>query len=139
LAALPTAEDDRIAALVAAVADRVADPGHGLAGIHLEGPFLSPEHAGAHRRELLRAPSSGVPCHYADPSVRLVTIAPELDGSLALIRSLRQRGVAVALGHSGTDAETARRGLEAGATLVTHVFNAMGPLAHRAPGIAGVA
>jgi N-acetylglucosamine-6-phosphate deacetylase len=139
LAALPTADDDRIEALVTAAADRVAEPGHGLAGVHLEGPFLSPEHAGVHRRELLRAPSSGVPRHYADPSVRLVTIAPELDGSLALIRSLRQRGVAVALGHSGADAETARRGLEAGATLVTHVFNAMGPLAHRAPGIAGVA
>jgi N-acetylglucosamine-6-phosphate deacetylase len=139
LAALPTAEDDRIEALVAAVADRVAEPGHGLAGLHLEGPFLSPEHAGSHRRELLRAPSSGVPGHYADPSVRLVTIAPELDGALTLIRTLRRRGVAVALGHSGADAETARRGLDAGATLVTHLFNAMGPLAHRAPGIAGVA
>jgi N-acetylglucosamine-6-phosphate deacetylase len=139
LAALPTAEDDRIEAVLADVADRVAEPGHGLAGVHLEGPFLSPEHAGVHRRALLRAPSSGVPSHYADPSVRLVTLAPELDGAPALIRTLRRRGVAVALGHSGADAETARRGLDAGARLVTHVFNAMGPLGHRAPGIAGVA
>ena len=138
LAALPTTEDERAAAAVTAVAERAADPAHGLAGAHLEGPFLSPDHAGAHRRELLRTPASGVPRHYLDPVVRLVTIAPELDGALELIRSLRRRGITVALGHTGADAGTALRALDAGATLVTHLFNAMAPLAHRAPGLVGV-
>lgn len=139
LAALPTADDDRVAAVVEAARDRVRDPAHGLCGVHLEGPFLAPDHAGAHRRELLRAPSSGVPAHYFAEAVRLVTLAPELDGALELIVRLRRAGIAVALGHSGADAETARRALDAGATLVTHLFNAMAPLHHRAPGLAGVA
>jgi N-acetylglucosamine-6-phosphate deacetylase len=68
-----------------------------------------------------------------------VPLAPELPGALALIAELRARGVAVALGHSGADAAIALRALDAGARLVTHLFNAMGPLTHRAPGLAGVA
>jgi N-acetylglucosamine-6-phosphate deacetylase len=139
LAALPTAEDEHVAAVVEAARERVLDPAHGLSGLHLEGPFLAPEHAGAHRRQLLRPPSSGVPDHYLDPVVRLVTLAPELDGALALIARLRRAGIAVSLGHSGADADTAARALDAGATLVTHLFNAMAPLHHRAPGLVGVA
>lgn len=139
LAALPTAEDERIAAVLADAAERMADPAHGLLGVHLEGPFLAPDHAGVHRRELLRTPASGVPDHYFHPAVRLVTLAPELDGALELIGRLRRAGIAVALGHSGADAQTAHRALAAGATLVTHVFNGMAPLHHRAPGLVGVA
>jgi N-acetylglucosamine-6-phosphate deacetylase len=139
LAALPTAEDARVAAAVAAIAERAPDPDHGLAGAHLEGPFLSPAHPGVHRPELLRCPHHGIPAYYGDPWVRLVTLAPELPGALGLIGDLRARGVAVALGHSGADARVAGRALDAGARLVTHLFNAMAPLSHRAPGLAGVA
>jgi N-acetylglucosamine-6-phosphate deacetylase len=124
---------------MAAISERVGDPSSPLTGVHLEGPFLSPEHAGMHRPASLRNPSDGVPDCYWAPVVRLVTIAPELPGALELIERLRVRGTAVALGHSGASTELARAGIDAGATMITHVFNAMAPLHHRAPGLAGVA
>jgi N-acetylglucosamine-6-phosphate deacetylase len=92
-----------------------------------------------HAAEYLRTPADGVPEYYRSPAVRLVTLAPELPGALDLIAQLRSRGVAVALGHSGAPAEVARHALAAGAGLVTHLFNAMAPLDHRAPGLAGAA
>lgn len=121
------------------LAGRLADPRSPVAGVHVEGPFLSPEHAGMHPHERLRVPAAGVPSWMEHPAIRLVTIAPELPGALELIGHLRARGVTVALGHSGADAATASAAIDAGASLVTHVFNAMGPLHHRAPGLPGVA
>jgi N-acetylglucosamine-6-phosphate deacetylase len=108
--------------------------------VHLEGPFLSPAHAGVHRSRLLRAPAGlPLPPAYASSALRLATLAPELEGALDLVRALRARGVTVSLGHSGADAATARAAFAAGAALVTHVFDAMAPLHHRAPGLAGAA
>lgn len=124
---------------VSELAERAADAGSPVAGIHLEGPFLSPQHHGVHRRELLCAPADGVPDYYEHPAVRLVTLAPELPGALELIERLVARGVTVSLGHSGADEATAAAAAERGATLVTHVFNAMAPLHHRAPGLVGFA
>lgn len=121
------------------LAERTADPSSPVAGVHLEGPFLDPAHAGMHRRDRLRSPDDGIPVYFGSPAVRLVTLAPELPGALKLIAELCARGVAVALGHSGASAAEAERAVEAGARLVTHVFNAMGPLHHRAPGLAGLA
>ena len=119
--------------------ERAADPGSPVAGVHLEGPFLNPAHAGMHPPDRLRSPEQGIPAYYSSDAVRLVTLAPELPGALDLIAALRARGVAVSLGHSGASADVARRAVDAGARLVSHVFNAMGPLHHRAPGVAGVA
>jgi N-acetylglucosamine-6-phosphate deacetylase len=124
---------------VAELAERAADRRSPVAGVHLEGPFLSPSHAGVHSRRFLRAPADGVPAYFSSPAIRLVTLAPELPGALELIAALRARGVVVSLGHTGADAGLARRAIDAGARLVTHVFNAMSPLHHRAPGLAGVA
>lgn len=124
---------------LANLADRAADPKSPVAGVHLEGPFLAHEHAGMHRPEVLRVPADGIPGYYESPVIRLVTVAPELPGALELIRILRARGIAVSLGHSGASAEVAGRARDAGAALVTHIFNAMAPLLHRAPGIAGLA
>jgi N-acetylglucosamine-6-phosphate deacetylase len=123
---------------VAELAERAADPASPVAGVHLEGPFLSGAYAGVHPVAALRSPALGVPAYYGSEAVRLVTLAPELPGALDLIRSLRARGVAVALGHSGASAEVARSALDAGARLVTHLFNAMAPLHHRAPGLVAV-
>ena len=118
---------------------RAADPASPVAGVHLEGPFLSPAHAGMHPPQRLRSPADGVPDWFEHPAVRLVTIAPELPGALELIGQLAARGVTVSLGHSGADADVARAAIDAGARMVTHVFNAMGPMHHRAPGLVGVA
>jgi N-acetylglucosamine-6-phosphate deacetylase len=139
LATITTIPDAQAAAAVRRLARRVQDPASAIAGIHLEGPFLSPEHPGIHPVELLRAPADGVPEHYDDPAVRLVTLAPELPGALELIERLHARGVTVALGHTGAEAAVVERAVTAGARMVTHVFNAMAPLHHRAPGPAGTA
>lgn len=113
-----------------------------LAGLHLEGPWLSPERRGAHSAALLRAPRPDEVerlIEAGDGAVRVVTLAPELPGALDAIRALVRHGVVAAIGHSDADASTAARAMDAGATLVTHLFNGMRPFHHRDPGVAGAA
>jgi len=138
---ITSAEDDLTAAL-----GRIADakarggPGARIAGVHLEGPFLSLERAGTHPLEHLRAPDPALLERLLDAGpVRTVTIAPELPGALELIEICLRRGVTVWLGHSRASAEEARRAFEAGAVAVTHLFNAMPPISAREPGLAGAA
>jgi N-acetylglucosamine-6-phosphate deacetylase len=139
LPTLVSPDDATAECALTALAARAADPASPVDGVHLEGPFLNPAHAGMHPVARLRTPSEGIPAWIEHPAVRLVTIAPELPGAIELIAGLTQRGIAVALGHSGAGADVARAAVEAGARLVTHVFNAMAPLHHRAPGLAGLA
>jgi N-acetylglucosamine-6-phosphate deacetylase len=139
LPTLISPDDETAERVLAELAERVEDPASPVAGAHLEGPFISREHRGVHPPERLRVPADGVPAWIEHPAVRVVTLAPELPGALALIARLRARGIAVALGHSGADADSARAAFDAGARLVTHVFDAMAPLHHRAPGLAGAA
>jgi N-acetylglucosamine-6-phosphate deacetylase len=107
-------------------------------GAHLEGPFLAPGRAGAHDPAALRAPSlAAIDGWSRDRGVAMVTLAPELPGALDVVATLTARGVVVALGHTDADDATVRRATAAGARAVTHLFNAMGPLHHRAPGLAG--
>jgi N-acetylglucosamine-6-phosphate deacetylase len=107
-------------------------------GLHLEGPFLNPARRGAHNPEHLRLPSlEAVETWSPGDGVRLVTLAPELPGALAVTRRLRERGVVVSAGHSLATLAEARAGFEAGITAGTHLFNAMPPLDHREPGLAG--
>ena len=108
-----------------------------LAGVHLEGPWLSGAHAGAHAPELLCDPEPASVAELLDAgrgTVRMVTLAPERPHAMAAITLLRQRGVVAAIGHTDADFETTQRAIEAGATGATHLFNAMAPLHHRAPG-----
>ncbi|HUO45742.1 MAG TPA: N-acetylglucosamine-6-phosphate deacetylase [Acidimicrobiia bacterium] len=111
-----------------------------IVGIHLEGPFLSPRRPGAHPPELLKSPDweQIAPMLAAGP-VTMVTLAPELPGAREVITRLVEGGVIVSLGHSDAKAQEADQGFDAGATAVTHLFNAMRPLSHRDPGIAGAA
>jgi len=139
LPTLISPDDETADRVLPELTERAADPASPVAGVHLEGPFLSPEHAGVHPLARLRVPDDGVPDWIEHQVVRVVTLAPELPGALELVARLRARGIAVSLGHSGASAQQARAAIEAGATLVTHVFNAMGPLLQRAPGLAGVA
>ncbi len=109
-------------------------------GLHLEGPFLSPNAAGAHPIDLLRPPSLGaIESWSRADGVALVTLAPELDGALDVVEALVARGVVVSIGHSQATAAQASAAVDAGATSVTHLFNAMSPLHHREPGVAGAA
>ena len=124
-------------------AARAADrPGPRILGVHLEGPFLDPAHAGAHDGAWLQAPSAELAEALLDgpgAAVRLVTLAPELPGAGAVIAALRARGVVVAAGHSGADLTVACAAFDAGVAMVTHLFNAMRPFHHREPGLAGAA
>jgi N-acetylglucosamine-6-phosphate deacetylase len=107
---------------------------------HLEGPFLSPRRAGTHPLALLRDPDLDLLERLLDlGEIGVMTIAPELPGALELIERCHRRGITVSLGHSAASAEEAERGFEAGATSVTHLFNAMESLSARSPGLAGTA
>ncbi|WP_292729223.1 N-acetylglucosamine-6-phosphate deacetylase [Microbacterium sp. UBA837] len=128
-----------------AQAARIAAMTHtdaGILGTHLEGPFLDPGHRGAHDPAVLReATPDAVAALLAAGAgtIRQVTLAPELPGAAEAIRTFVDAGVAVAVGHTDADAEATRAAFEAGATILTHAFNAMPPLHHRAPGPVGAA
>jgi N-acetylglucosamine-6-phosphate deacetylase len=109
-------------------------------GVHLEGPFISHARRGVHPPEDLLAPTLSLFERFwqaARGRIRMMTIAPELEGAPELIAEAARRGVCVSLGHSDADFDTAERGIEAGARHATHTFNAMRPLDHRSPGILG--
>jgi N-acetylglucosamine-6-phosphate deacetylase len=119
----------------------LAAPGRAtVVGIHAEGPFLNPNHRGVHRAEFLRAPDRELVERFlAAGPLLTMTVAPELDGALELISWAARQGLAVQAGHSGATAEQAHQAFDAGARAVTHLFNGMVGLGHRAPGIAGAA
>jgi N-acetylglucosamine-6-phosphate deacetylase len=104
-------------------------------GLHIEGPHISVAKHGAHSVELLREPGEW---SESLDDIAIVTIAPELPGALDLIEHLTARGVVVSIGHSAASAQIANAALDAGATLGTHLLNAMPPITARDPGIAGV-
>jgi N-acetylglucosamine-6-phosphate deacetylase len=135
VASLVTDPLDRLEESVRALAPLVA--AGELAGIHLEGPWLSGAHCGAHDPALLRAPTAADVTRVLDAgdgAVRMVTLAPELDGGLEAVRLLADRGVIAALGHSDATYAVARQALDAGASVATHLFNAMRGIHHREPG-----
>ncbi len=142
LPTLITSSEETLLAALRRIASFSGQPRRGaaIAGVHLEGPFLSPEHAGTHPLEYLRAPDPRLLERLLEAGpVRRVTLAPELPGALELIELCAARGVAVSLGHSGASAAEAAEGFAAGATAVTHLFNAMAPISGRAPALAGAA
>src|SRR3954469_12196595 len=142
LASLVSASTPDLVAAIRAIAS-VAETGSPIVGCHVEGPFLDPGHRGAHDPAHLRLPGSdeigtwlaaGVDPS-GRPTVRMVTLAPELPGASAAIDLLEGSDVVVGLGHTGADAggfDEALRSL--GKPLVTHLFNGMEPLHHRRPG-----
>jgi N-acetylglucosamine-6-phosphate deacetylase len=103
----------------------------------MEGPFLGGA-PGAHPVDLLQPLDGGWIAALPDV-LRLMTLAPELDGACDVIEQLVGRGVVVSLGHSTATYEQAMAAIDAGATMVTHLFNGMGPLHHRQPGLIGAA
>ena len=126
---------------------RMAREGHRagrchLLGAHLEGPFLAEARRGAHPLEHIAAPSVMALQERIDSfetEISLVTLAPEQPGAGELISHLKTLGISVALGHSSADADQAARAFEQGVGMITHTFNAMPGLHHRAPGPLGEA
>lgn len=108
-----------------------------LDGIHLEGPWLSPLRSGAHQTALMREPDPAeidALLDAGDGTIRMVTMAPELPGALAAIAQLTAAGVVVAIGHTEANYAQTRAAIDAGATVGTHLFNAMRPIDRREPG-----
>jgi N-acetylglucosamine-6-phosphate deacetylase len=133
----------------------VAADGAESLGAHCEGPFLSPTKNGIHAVDVLLTASNGFAdvedCYDAvnlkansesdEPSlplVRMITAAPELGGITEAIPEIRSRGIIFSIGHSEATFEEASAAVQVGATMITHLFNAMRPLHHRNPGIFGV-
>ncbi|MFD5448871.1 N-acetylglucosamine-6-phosphate deacetylase [Streptomyces sp. NPDC127100] len=108
-----------------------------IAGIHFEGPFISPCRKGAHDEELLRDPDPAEVRKLIDAAhghARMMTLATELPGGLDSVRLLTEHGVIAAVGHTDATYEQTLQAIDAGATVATHLFNAMPPLGHRSPG-----
>ena len=111
-----------------------------IAGIHLEGPFISTAKPGVHPLDYFQIPNLDLIGKYLRAgSVAMVTIAPELPGAIEVIKHLTAMGIVVSLGHSNATAEEAHAGFDAGAKTVTHLWNAMPPMTLRSPGLVGVA
>jgi len=112
-----------------------------VVAVHLEGPFLAPDARGVHPVEHLRPPDDALAGALLPPSgvPAVVTLAPELPGALDLVRRLVARGVRVSLGHSRAGADVARAAVDAGARLVTHLWNAQSGVVNRDPGVAALA
>jgi N-acetylglucosamine-6-phosphate deacetylase len=140
-ALLPTLITDSpaiTARAVASVKQAMAGRTLGCLGLHLEGPFLSPERRGAHDASLMRTMTEADVDEILALGVEtlLITLSPERIAP-AIIRRLAQGGVIVSLGHSNATYEQIMAAVDAGARGVTHLFNAMSPLTHRAPGVVG--
>ncbi|GAA2599073.1 MULTISPECIES: N-acetylglucosamine-6-phosphate deacetylase [Streptomyces] len=108
-----------------------------IVGIHFEGPFISPCRKGAHDEQLLRDPDPAEVRKLIDAAhghAKMVTLATELPGGLDSVRLLAEHGVIAAVGHTDATYEQTVQAIDAGATVATHLFNAMPPLGHRSPG-----
>jgi N-acetylglucosamine-6-phosphate deacetylase len=143
LATTVVAPPDDLLGALEAIRAAAAAPQDGAAevlGAHLEGPFLSPDRLGAMDGEHVRLPDPALAQRLlAGGGVRLLSLAPELPGALALVHAAVAAGVRVALAHTDATYDEAIAAVEAGARSVTHAFNAMRPLDRREPGVLGAA
>ena len=141
-AAVVSAPVEAMCASLAVVREAMAEraPGARLLGAHLEGPFLSPARAGAHRPRAIVAPDLGVLERLlAAGPVTMVTLAPEEPGATGVIERLVELGIVVSAGHSDADGPAADAAFDLGVSAVTHLFNAMAPISARRPGLAATA
>ncbi|WP_107048664.1 N-acetylglucosamine-6-phosphate deacetylase [Streptomyces sp. NRRL S-87] len=135
VASTVTGDLDELARRAALLAELVQQGD--LAGVHFEGPFISPCRKGAHKEDLLRDPDPAEVRKLIDAAhgtARMVTLATELPGGLDSVRLLAEHGVIAAIGHTDASYEQTVEAIDAGATVATHLFNAMPTLNHRTPG-----
>lgn len=112
-------------------------------GAHAEGPYLFPSKKGAHNDSLFHQPATSPVEIYGDVSnsndtLKIVTLAPDLDGTTSLVKDLTGKGIRVSLGHSSATYDQGVAAVNAGASCLTHTMNAMAPMHHRDPGLAGL-
>ncbi|XP_075156354.1 N-acetylglucosamine-6-phosphate deacetylase [Haematobia irritans] len=116
--------------------------GAGVLGVHLEGPFISAKKKGAHPEEYIRQLDNGfqslLDVYGTLKNVKIVTLAPEIDSTAQTIKHLTEQGITVALGHSMGSLKDGELAVQNGASLITHLFNAMLPFHHRDPGLVGL-
>ena len=139
-----TLPEDQLTAICRnAAAHRAKNAGGAqLVGLHLEGPFLSTAKKGAQNGDFLHDPDSAMLRRLqkaAEGCVKLVTVAPEQPGAMDFIRAAVADGIAVSVGHTTADYDTAAAAFAAGADHATHLYNGMPPLPHRSPGVIGAA
>ena len=142
LATVVTTSESRMARALAAAKGATLRPPAGarVIGSHMEGPFINPVRRGAHAERFLQPPRQELferLSAAADGSLRLITLAPELPGAIELIKAARAASASVAIGHTDATFEEAERGIEAGASVGTHIFNAMRGFGHRQPAVVG--
>ena len=135
----PLADIEAALRALAPAIEQRADGAARVLGVHLEGPYIHPGRLGA-QPAFSRLPAlAEILALHALAPIRVITLAPEVDGALALIPALVEAGMRVQIGHSAASYDDACRALAAGASGFTHLFNAMGGFHHRAPGVAGAA
>jgi N-acetylglucosamine-6-phosphate deacetylase len=140
LSAMP--HDNTLSAIETAKAFCHTNTDARMLGIHMEGPYLSPEAAGAQLVPAMRPPSAEELSDYekaTDGLLKIMTLAPELDGALEFISLLKQHGIVAAVGHSNATFDQIRNAVQAGLSHVAHTYNAMRGLHHREPGVVGAA
>ncbi|WP_030804553.1 N-acetylglucosamine-6-phosphate deacetylase [Streptomyces sp. NRRL F-2799] len=136
LVASTVTDDLDVLARQAGLLAELAEQGD-IAGVHFEGPFISPCRKGAHSEALLRDPDPAEVRKLVDAArghAKMVTLATELPGGLDSVRLLAEQGVIAAVGHTDASYEQTVAAIDAGATVATHLFNAMPPIGHRDPG-----
>lgn len=122
--------------------EAAGEQGARIAGVHLEGPFIAAAHKGAQPLEYVAAPDSKTFDEYnaaCGNAIKIITLAPETDGALDFIRHIVAQGTVVSIGHTGAKYAEVKAAMEAGATNVTHTYNAQSPLHHREIGVVGSA
>ena len=139
LATTMTTDEETLHGAFEACRTVMAEKGHALLGVHAEGPYINPTKVGAQNPAYATAPNPAFIKEYADV-IRLLTLAPEMDANFTAIRELKaDTDIVLSMGHTDADYNTALAAVEAGITHATHLFNAMSPLHHRAPGAVGAA
>lgn len=132
---------DKMVREISAIVEVIGkEKGARIAGIHLEGPFLSPKKAGAQEPGSLSNPSTAVMQKFIDAGkgyIRAMTIAPELPGMEEVAKLAKANGIVLLMGHTNATYQEAKAGMELGILHATHMFNAMSPLNHKNPGVAG--
>ncbi len=132
---------ERLRQIFASIKGAQTEDGAKVVGINMEGPFLDPAKKGAHVEKWIAAPDVAFVRELnqdVDGLVRLVTLAPNMDGAEEFIKEMHEE-VCISLGHTAADYDCASRAMKLGAHHVTHLYNAMQPFGHRAPGLIGAA